>query len=107
MRHVSRHQPRAGTTTEKQGTYPGRRGRGGSGKRSISGLLPKPGRWSGPGASARVEIVRNSRARQSGFGISLWQYSQSPLMVEPSLALCSSSWQRKQPFEVVWPRLSG
>jgi hypothetical protein len=42
-----------------------------------------------------------------GFSICLWQYSQSPLIVEPSAAVCDESWHRKQPVEVMWPRLVG
>jgi Serine dehydratase beta chain len=30
-------------------------------------------------------------ANQSGLSICLWQYSQSPLIVDPSLAVCESS----------------
>ena len=37
----------------------------------------------------------------------LWQDSQSPLIFDPSLASCESSWQRKQPFDVTWPLLFG
>ena len=43
----------------------------------------------------------------SGVSICLWQSSQSPLIVDPSLAVCDSSWHRKQPLEVVWPMLLG
>src|SRR5262249_21227096 len=43
----------------------------------------------------------------SGFSICLWQYSQSPLIVDPSLAVCESSWQRVQPGIAMCPRFSG
>ena len=42
-----------------------------------------------------------------GLSICLWQYSQSALIVVPSFAARLPSWQRKQPADVMWPRLSG
>jgi hypothetical protein len=92
---------------QKQGTYPGlpvAAAPGNAGFRRSGRAAPAEGGGAPP---PRWRSSGMPEPGQSGFSICLWQYSQSPLMVEPSPAVCESSWQRKQPFDVVWPRLSG
>jgi hypothetical protein len=52
-----------------------------------------------------LDQLRSRRLRLNSSGASrhsiLWQYSQSPLIELPSAAMWPSSWQRKQPFDVM------
>ena len=54
------------------------------------------------------EHARKDEPCRRPYGVStwMWQYSQSALIFDPSFAVCESSWQRKQPVDVIWPRLS-
>ena len=66
-------------------------------------------RRAGAGNKIDATLIVRAAAHSRTYAHSscLWQYSQSALIVDPSLALCESSWHRKQPFDVTWPLLSG